>query len=206
MPVMSLGIRSGVNWMRVKSSDSDCASECTISVFASPGTPFENAVAAGEDGHQQLLDDLVLADDLPGHLLADLIVGLAQLVQFGQIDAHRSCVVLKIASPPSSALENRKKLERKLQDDHGDGGAVNLADPVAVPRAVGCLHGEQLVAGGREVLVPVLVARHVETLGGVEVRVEGVAAPLVPSFVGAELVPDILQAVGGDGPSNWPAL
>ena len=39
MPVMSLGIRSGVNWMRVKSSESDCASEWTISVFASPGTP-----------------------------------------------------------------------------------------------------------------------------------------------------------------------
>ena len=39
MPVMSLGIRSGVNWMRLKSSDSDCASECTIKVLASPGTP-----------------------------------------------------------------------------------------------------------------------------------------------------------------------
>ena len=39
MPVMSLGIRSGVNWIRLKSSDSDCASEWTISVLARPGTP-----------------------------------------------------------------------------------------------------------------------------------------------------------------------
>jgi hypothetical protein len=49
---MSLGIKSGVNWMRVKSSD----------------------------------NDVVLPDDLPGHLLTDLIVGLAQLIQFGQVD------------------------------------------------------------------------------------------------------------------------
>ncbi len=51
-----------------------------------PGHAFQDAVSAGEDGHQQLLDDVVLADDLPGHLLADLIVGFAQLFQFGQID------------------------------------------------------------------------------------------------------------------------
>ena len=41
-----------------------------------PRHAFQDAVAAGEDGHQQLLDDLVLPDDLAGHLLADLLVGL----------------------------------------------------------------------------------------------------------------------------------
>ena len=76
---MSLGIRSGVNWMRLKSSDSDCASEWTISVLARPGHALQDAVSAGEDGDQQLLDDVVLPDDLPGDLLADLVVGRAQL-------------------------------------------------------------------------------------------------------------------------------
>ena len=45
---------------------------------------------------------------------------------------------------------------------------------------------------------PVLVAGHVEALRGVEVGVEGVAAALVEPLVGAELVPDVLEAVGGD--------
>jgi len=40
---MSEGIRLGVNRMRLKSSDSDCASELTRSVLASPGTPTSRA-------------------------------------------------------------------------------------------------------------------------------------------------------------------
>ena len=36
---MSAGIRSGVNWMREKSSDRHFASVEIINVFARPGTP-----------------------------------------------------------------------------------------------------------------------------------------------------------------------
>ena len=39
VPVMSEGMRSGVNWMREKLSDSVRASVLIISVLASPGTP-----------------------------------------------------------------------------------------------------------------------------------------------------------------------
>src|SRR5229473_2098001 len=39
VPVMSLGIRSGVNWMRLKVSDSASAKVEMSSVLASPGTP-----------------------------------------------------------------------------------------------------------------------------------------------------------------------
>jgi hypothetical protein len=39
VPVMSDGIRSGVNWMRLKVSPSVCAIVRTISVFAVPGMP-----------------------------------------------------------------------------------------------------------------------------------------------------------------------
>ncbi len=45
MPVMSLGIRSGVNWMRLKSRFIVRASVRTISVFASPGTPTTSVCA-----------------------------------------------------------------------------------------------------------------------------------------------------------------
>ncbi len=39
VPVMSEGIRSGVNWMREKLRDSVLASVLMSSVFARPGTP-----------------------------------------------------------------------------------------------------------------------------------------------------------------------
>ena len=43
VPVMSEGIRSGVNWMRLKLMSSACDSVLTISVLASPGTPISSA-------------------------------------------------------------------------------------------------------------------------------------------------------------------
>ena len=39
VPVMSDGIRSGVNWMRLKASDRHLASVLIINVLARPGTP-----------------------------------------------------------------------------------------------------------------------------------------------------------------------
>ena len=43
VPVMSAGIRSGVNWMRLKLRSSVFATELTSSVFARPGTPIRRA-------------------------------------------------------------------------------------------------------------------------------------------------------------------
>ena len=43
VPVMSLGIKSGVNWMRLNDRCSASASELTMSVFARPGTPSSSA-------------------------------------------------------------------------------------------------------------------------------------------------------------------
>jgi len=43
VPVMSIGIRSGVNWMREKSSDMVSAKRLIRSVLAKPGTPISNA-------------------------------------------------------------------------------------------------------------------------------------------------------------------
>ncbi len=40
---MSIGIRSGVNWMRLNFSDIVSASLLTINVLARPGTPIKSA-------------------------------------------------------------------------------------------------------------------------------------------------------------------
>ena len=63
VPVMSDGIRSGVNWMRLKDTSRIWLMELTMSVLARPGTPTQEAMAAREDGGEDLLDDLGLADD-----------------------------------------------------------------------------------------------------------------------------------------------
>ena len=62
VPVMSAGIRSGVNWMRLNDRFSVRASVLIISVLARPGTPSSRQWPR-RTGDQQLLDDLVLADD-----------------------------------------------------------------------------------------------------------------------------------------------
>ena len=43
VPVISDGIRSGVNWMRLNDKSSASASDRISSVLASPGTPVSNA-------------------------------------------------------------------------------------------------------------------------------------------------------------------
>ena len=43
VPVMSDGIRSGVNWMRLNDRSSAWASVLTMSVLARPGTPMSRA-------------------------------------------------------------------------------------------------------------------------------------------------------------------
>ena len=72
VPVMSDGIRSGVNWMRLKSSDRHLDSVRIIKRLGQAGHAFEDAVAPAEQGDEQLLDDLVLADDDAAELLLDV--------------------------------------------------------------------------------------------------------------------------------------
>ena len=43
VPVMSEGIRSGVNWTRLNDRSRVSATVCTISVLARPGTPIRRA-------------------------------------------------------------------------------------------------------------------------------------------------------------------
>ena len=61
VPTMSLGSRSGVNWMRLNSPSSAAASAAAGQRFGEPGRPLEQDVPVGEQREQQRLDDAVSA-------------------------------------------------------------------------------------------------------------------------------------------------
>ena len=72
VPMMSPGIRSGVNCTRPNCIDRQLANDRTSSVLATPGTPSSRIVAAAQQrGHEQEIDRLILADDDPMNLLAE---------------------------------------------------------------------------------------------------------------------------------------
>ena len=69
VPVMSDGIRSGVNWMRLKVTSRIWAIELTMQRLGQAGHADQQAVAAGEDGGEDLLDDFGLPDDDAAELI-----------------------------------------------------------------------------------------------------------------------------------------
>ena len=76
VPVMSLGIRSGVNWIRLKFMASAWASVEMVRVLASPGTPMVRQWPRANSADEHLLDHLVLADDDLVDLLHQGVAGL----------------------------------------------------------------------------------------------------------------------------------
>ena len=71
MPVMSEGIRSGVNWMRLNVRFSTSASVRDEQRLGQAGHADEEAVAAGEEGDQELVDHVALPDHALLNLLDD---------------------------------------------------------------------------------------------------------------------------------------
>ena len=63
VPVMSAGIRSGVNWMRLKLRSKRLGEGGDQQGLGEAGDAHQEGVAAGEEADRELLDDLVLADD-----------------------------------------------------------------------------------------------------------------------------------------------
>ena len=76
VPRMSAGIRSGVNWMRVKSRSSVLASVRTEQRLAQARHAFEQAMPADEQAGQHAVDDVVVPDDHAANLLAHCAVAL----------------------------------------------------------------------------------------------------------------------------------
>ena len=73
VPVMSLGIRSGVNWMRENLRSSTCAIVWIEQRLRESRHADDQAVAAGEQRQQHELDHVLLADDQLVQLGDDLV-------------------------------------------------------------------------------------------------------------------------------------
>ena len=80
VPVRSDGSMSGVNCTRRKSTPIARANALASSVLATPGTPFEQHVAADGGAREQHLDDVVLTDDHLAHLAHDAIPELVHCI------------------------------------------------------------------------------------------------------------------------------
>ena len=71
VPVMSAGIRSGVNWMRLKSRSRRVGEGADHQRLAQAGHAFEQGVAVAEQADEQALDQVVLAHHRPLDLAED---------------------------------------------------------------------------------------------------------------------------------------
>ena len=78
VPVMSDGIRSGVNWMRLKLEVERLGDGLDHQRLGQAGHADQQGVAAGEDGGEDPVHHLVLADDPLRHLGAEAGDGLDQ--------------------------------------------------------------------------------------------------------------------------------
>ena len=63
MPVMSAGIRSGVNWIRLNAAVDDVGDRADEHRLAEAGHALEQDVAVGQEPGQGLADERGLADD-----------------------------------------------------------------------------------------------------------------------------------------------
>ena len=80
VPMMSDGIRSGVNWMRLNFEVQHLAQRAHQQRLAQAGHAFEQGVAADEQARQDAVDDVGMADDDLADLAMHPAVGLAELV------------------------------------------------------------------------------------------------------------------------------
>ncbi len=78
VPVMSLGIRSGVNWMRLNTRPRVCAMVRTSSVLAVPGRPVIRQWPPTNRRDHHLLQHLLLAHDHAAHLRHNFGLHLAE--------------------------------------------------------------------------------------------------------------------------------
>ena len=79
VPVMSAGMRSGVNWTRLHCKSSESASVRAISVLARPGVPTRRQWPRREKRDENLVDHFALPDDDARHLGADALHGRVEL-------------------------------------------------------------------------------------------------------------------------------
>ena len=80
VPRMSAGIRSGVNWMRLKLQVERLGQRAHQQRLAQARHAFQQAVAADEQAGEHAVHDVVVADDHAADLLADRLVAADELL------------------------------------------------------------------------------------------------------------------------------
>ncbi len=83
-PVTSVGMRSGVNWTRPKSTGRPPPVSVPISVFPSPGRSSISTCPSAEQREQDELEPVPLADDRPFELVEDAAGVLLHLCELHQ--------------------------------------------------------------------------------------------------------------------------
>jgi hypothetical protein len=101
-PSTSDGIRSGVHWMRAKSSSSASASVRANVVLPTPGAPSISTWTAGEERREQLLDRTFLAQEALAQRLAEPCTTGAQALDLALEIAHAASLRTRSSSPARS--------------------------------------------------------------------------------------------------------
>ena len=89
VPVMSLGIRSGVNWIRLNDRSSASATRLHHQRLGQPRHADQQRVAAAQDGGEDPLDHVVLPDDPLRHLAAQPDDRLGQALELLDVVVRR---------------------------------------------------------------------------------------------------------------------
>jgi hypothetical protein len=85
VPVMSIGIRSGVNWMRLNFSDIVSASLLMSKCLRQTRHAHQERMAASKQADAELLDHVTLAHDHFAQLSSQPIIGTSQFINGGHI-------------------------------------------------------------------------------------------------------------------------
>ena len=119
VPVMSPGIRSGVNCTRLKERASASATVDTSSVLASPGHAHQQRMAAAEEGGEHAVDGVALSHDPFGHLGPEAGDGVGEA--FELLDVVGRWRAVEVISVLRVRGEEKRRSQR---DEMGAGGFV----------------------------------------------------------------------------------
>ena len=133
VPVMSVGIRSGVNWMRLKDRPSALRQRAHQQRLGRARQAGDQAVPAHQQREQQLLHHFVLADDQLAHLAPDRIETRAEACRpvlrcLARTGWYRSLGLL--SSHFQQQMLGGPVIRRGIEGLRADGGGPAAASPL----------------------------------------------------------------------------
>ena len=95
VPMMSDGIRSGVNWMRLNLRCTASRQRLDQQRLRQPRHAAQQHVTAGEERHENFLDDRLLADDRVAELVPQTRREALRLVELHRAKLYRGSCTLE---------------------------------------------------------------------------------------------------------------